>query len=99
MEFQGLKAQYILYMGVLLLTMLFAMAMMYLAGMNFILSLLLVCGPGAFGAWRIIEMNRIYGENGLMKISARKRLPQVIRFRDRVFVKRLKDPNRKNHVQ
>lgn len=99
MEFQGLKAQYILYMGVLLLAMLFTMAMMYLTGVNFILSLVLVCGPGAIAAWKIMEMNRIYGENGLMKLSARQRLPRVIRFRDRVFVKRLKDPNRKSHVQ
>ncbi|EOZ98924.1 hypothetical protein A33Q_0907 [Indibacter alkaliphilus LW1] len=99
MEFQGLKAQYILYMGLLLLSMLFALVLMYLVGLNFILSLILIGAPGAFGAWKIMEMNKTYGENGLMKLSARKRLPRVIRFRDRVFVKRLKTLNKLNHVQ
>lgn len=77
-EFKGLKAQYLfIFAGGLLGTLILVM-IMYMAGVNSYICLLL----GAVGAllivWQTFSLNKKYGEHGLMKIGARKRHPRYI---------------------
>lgn len=84
-EFKGLKAQYIWYLvgGIIGLLVLFAI--LYICGVNTLICLGLVvilCGL-LFGY--VYHLSRTYGEYGLMKKMARKRMPRHIRCYHRNF--------------
>ncbi|MEI6949635.1 DUF4133 domain-containing protein [Paraflavisolibacter sp. H34] len=82
-EFKGLKAQYILYLGVGLFLLLVLFAILYLVGISPALCLLVVflLGTALFGL--IYHLSNRYGQHGLMKRAARKRIPKVIKCRTR----------------
>ncbi|UTA69036.1 DUF4133 domain-containing protein [Emticicia sp. 21SJ11W-3] len=90
-EFKGLKAQYIWYLGGGLVILLIIFAILYFIGLP---SLFCVGIVGAAGAALIIQiygMSSKYGEHGLMKALARKQVPASIRCNSRkVFLKKLK---------
>jgi len=87
-EFKGLKAQYIWYLGggVILLMILFAI--LYILGLpTFVcIGFIGICGTVlVMGTYRI---SRKYGEHGMMKAIARRQLPTAIRFYSRdLFLK------------
>jgi hypothetical protein len=86
-EFRGLKAQYIWWFGGLVIGLLLLFSVMYICGCGTVLCLAITGGTAAWGSLRIFSMSRRYGENGLRKALARKRLPRHIRVYDRsVFV-------------
>jgi hypothetical protein len=70
-EFKGLKAQYIWYLGGGLVALLILFAIIYICGINifFCLALIVSLASGLF----------MYGEHGLMKKVAKKSIPQVIK--------------------
>ena len=82
-EFKGIKAQYIVYLGVGLLLLLILFAVMYLMGANTYATLFIVVdfGIGLF-AW-VRKLSNKYGEHGMMKNAARRGLPKVITCRSR----------------
>ena len=78
-EFKGLKAQYIGYLGAGLLLLLILFAVLYICGVNtFIcLAVIVMAGTGLF--IQVYKLSRRYGEHGMMKILAKRNLPQVIK--------------------
>lgn len=87
-EFKGLKAQYIWYLGggVVLLMILFAV--LYIIGLPSLLCVGLIGVAGALMVFKIYRMSHKYGEYGMMKALAAKQVPKNIKVRSRrVFIK------------
>ena len=82
-EFRGLKAQYIGWLGGGLIVLLIAFAILYIAGVNpFVcVGLVLVAGAGLFNY--VYKMSRDYGEHGMMKKIARRRVPRIVKIYNR----------------
>lgn len=77
-EFKGLKAQYLFIFAGGLLGTLILLMILYMAGINSYICLLLGAGGASLIVWRTFSLNKKYGEHGLMKIGARKRHPRYI---------------------
>ncbi|MFD0795462.1 DUF4133 domain-containing protein [Mucilaginibacter litoreus] len=78
-EFQGLRAQYIWYFGGMVLLLLVLFAVLYIAGAGTIICLAVVGGSGVFISIKIFSLSHRYGEYGLMKAIAKKRVPKVLK--------------------
>ncbi len=78
-EFKGLKAQYIWYLGGGLVGLLIIFAVIYIIGVNIFLCLALIVSGGSGLFMYVYKMSRTYGEHGLMKKIARKAVPKVIK--------------------
>ncbi|MGN6602454.1 MAG: DUF4133 domain-containing protein [Ginsengibacter sp.] len=78
-EFKGLKAQYIWYLGGGLLLLLILFAVLYICGVNtFIcLGIILIAGTGLF--MYVFRLSHKYGEHGMMKTLAGKSVPTVVK--------------------
>lgn len=84
-EFKGLKAQYIWYLGGGLLVLLIVFAILYIIGISPWVCLGLVAISGPLLVVQIYKASRKYGQYGLMKALARRRLPSRVVFRSRGF--------------
>jgi hypothetical protein len=82
-EFKGLKAQYIWYLGGVLMALLVVFAILYIMGVNAFLCLGLIgaAGGSAF-AW-VYRLSNTHGEHGMMKKIAAKRVPDTIKVQSR----------------
>jgi hypothetical protein len=78
-EFKGLKAQYIWYLGGGLVGLLIIFAIIYIIGVNILLCVALIFSGGSGLFMYVYKMSRTYGEHGLMKKIARKAIPKVIK--------------------
>ncbi len=78
-EFKGLKAQYIWYLGGGLLVLLNLFAILYITGVHtFIcLGIIIICGTGLF--LHVYRLSHRYGEHGMMKAIARRSIPSVVK--------------------
>lgn len=78
-EFRGLKAQYIWYLGGGLLILLIVFAVLYICGINtFIcLGIILIAGTGLF--MYVYRLSHKYGEHGMMKAIAKRSIPSVVK--------------------
>lgn len=78
-EFKGLKAQYIWYLGGGLLGLLILFAILYICGVNtFIcLGIILITGTGLF--LHVYKVSHQYGEHGMMKALAKRSIPRVVK--------------------
>ena len=78
-EFKGLKAQYIGYLGGGLLALLILFVVLYICGVNtFIcLGIILIAGTGLF--MYVYRLSHKYGEHGMMKTIAKRSIPTVIK--------------------
>jgi len=88
-EFKGLKAQYIWYLGGGLVGLMILFAIMYVIGVNtyICLAVILICGGVLFS--KVYKMSNTYGEHGMMKKMAKRILPKVIRNNSRkLFMKK-----------
>lgn len=86
-EFKGLKAQYIWYLGGGVVALLIVFAVMYFIGLPAYLCVGIILAAGVFLVMRIYRMSNKYGEHGLMKVLARKQVPRLIKSRSRkVFI-------------
>jgi hypothetical protein len=87
-EFRGLKAQYIWYLGGGVLGLMVLFAILYIIGLNSFICLGIVgiVGTGLF-MW-VYRLSNRYGEHGMTKMRARRAIPRVIKNNSRkVFMK------------
>lgn len=82
-EFKGLKAQYIWYLGGGLLALLILFAILYICGVNsFVcLGLIIVLGTALF--MYVYKLSHTYGEYGMMKKIAKRGIPPILRAKSR----------------
>lgn len=90
-EFKGLKAQYIGYLGAGMVILLIGFAVMYVLHMPLILCLLITAGLGSLLFHQVFKLSHRYGEHGLMKKSAKRYLPRYVRFTTRHLFLNLKN--------
>jgi Domain of unknown function (DUF4133) len=78
-EFKGLKAQYIGYLGLGLIVLMIAFAILYIMGVNpFVcVGLILIAGMVLF--IQVYKLSNKYGEHGMMKKIARRSIPKTIK--------------------
>lgn len=90
-EFKGLKAQYIWYLGGGMIVLMILFAVMYIIGLPTFLCIGSIAVSGTLLVMGIYRISRKYGEHGMMKAFARRQLPRVVRFYSRdIFQKRNK---------
>ncbi len=82
-EFKGLKAQYIWYLGGAVAGLLILFSILYIAGVPSLACVGIALGAGTFAVLRIYKMSNTYGEYGLMKVFARRQLPKAVLLRSR----------------
>ncbi|KGO93669.1 DUF4133 domain-containing protein [Flavobacterium subsaxonicum] len=88
-EFKGLKAQYIWYLGGGIAALLVVFSAMYLIGLPSLICVGVILIAGALLVMKVYGMSNKYGEHGLMKAMARKQVPKVIKIRGRqIFLKK-----------
>ena len=90
-EFKGLKAQYIWYLGGGVVALLIVFAAMYIIGLPTYLCIGVILTAGTFLVMKIYGMSNKYGEHGLMKALARKQVPKLIKSRSRKIFMDIKD--------
>ena len=90
-EFKGLKAQYIAYLAIGLISLLVVFAVLYIAGVNMFVCLVLILASGVALFMTVYRMSDKYGQYGLLKKLALNNLPSGITCRSRrVFLGLLK---------
>ena len=82
-EFKGLKAQYIWYLGGGLLGLLIGFAVLYITGVNTYICLGIVVALTIWLFTKVYRMSHTYGQYGLMKKIASRQLPKVLVLRTR----------------
>ena len=91
-EFKGLKAQYIWYLGGGLLVLLILFAVLYICGVNtFVcLVLILILGTGLF--MHVYRLSYKYGEHGMMKAVAKRSIPKEVKnYSRKIFTKLMEE--------
>lgn len=87
-EFKGLKAQYIWYLGAGILALLVLFATMYIIGIPSVICVGIIAVTGTGLVVRVYAMSNKYGEHGMMKAMAKRMIPKVVSIRSRkVFMK------------
>ena len=87
-EFRGLKAQYIWWLAGGLVGLLALFAGMYIAGVNAFVCLGIIGMAGLVLFSQVYRMSRKYGEYGLMKKWAARKVPILLRSGSRkIFLK------------
>jgi len=82
-EFKGLKAQYIGYLGGGLVALLVLFAVLYLTGTPVYLCMIIIAALGSALFYKVFHLSHRYGEHGLMKRNARRYLPTYLKFTSR----------------
>ncbi len=86
-EFRGLKAQYIWYLGAGLVLLLIVFAVLYIIGVNTFICLGLIILLTTILFMTVYRMSNKYGEYGLMKKMAKKIVPKEIKnYSRRTFI-------------
>ena len=83
-EFKGLKAQYIWYFGGGVIALLILFAILYIIGINSFVCIGIILVAGMVLVIQIYAMSNEYGEYGMMKKLAKRRVPKVVRSKSRV---------------
>jgi hypothetical protein len=87
-EFRGLKAQYIGYLAGGLVSLLVLFAILYIAGTNMYICLLIIFSLGTGLVLTVSRMSHKYGRYGLQKRNAKRQLPDYLYFNSRkLFIK------------
>lgn len=88
-EFKGLKAQYIWYLGGGVVGLMILFAVMYIIGIPSLICVAFIGTAGAFFVYKIYRMSNTYGEHGMMKALAKKQIPKRIKVYSREVFTRL----------
>jgi hypothetical protein len=88
-EFKGLKAQFIWYLGGGLVGLLLLYAVMYFLQVNTYISLVVIAAAATTLFTWVYKMSNTYGEHGIMKKVARRAVPGVLKLRSRKLFTRL----------
>ncbi|MFL9829720.1 DUF4133 domain-containing protein [Flavobacterium sp. ST-87] len=78
-EFKGLKAQYIWYLGGGVVLLMIVFSILYVIGIPSIVCVGIIAVSGALLVMKIYRMSNTYGEYGLMKALSKKQLPTAVR--------------------
>ncbi len=90
-EFKGLKAQYIGYLGIGVIVLLVIFAVLYISGVNMFVCLGLILVLGALLFMGIYRLSDAYGQHGLLKKLARRNIPEYLACRSRTIFLGLSD--------
>ena len=86
-EFKGLRAQYIWFLGAGILGLMVVFAAMYISGVNTFVCLPVILASGTAMVMKVYALSRKYGEFGMMKAAACRRVPKKVVCRSRrVFI-------------
>ena len=77
-EFKGLKAQYIGYLGAGVVLLLVVFAVLYIAGVNMFVCLGIIALLGTLLFTGIYKLSDSYGQHGLLKRLARRNIPDSL---------------------
>jgi len=90
-EFKGLKAQYIGYLGVGVILLLIIFAVLYISGVNMFVCLGLIALLGTALFMGIYKLSDTYGQHGLLKKLAKRSIPECLTARTRkLFIQLIK---------
>jgi hypothetical protein len=78
-EFKGLRAQYIWYLGAGLLLLLIGFAVLYICGVNTFACLAIIIISGTVLFLHVYKLSHKYGEHGMMKAIAKRSIPTVVK--------------------
>lgn len=92
-EFLGLRAQFIWYMAACILGLMVLFGIIYGIGLPTFLCIAIVLGLGGFAFYFIYKLNDTYGEHGLMKKAAQRRMPDAVNCSSRSLFINLNDTN------
>jgi Domain of unknown function (DUF4133) len=87
-EFKGLKAQYIWYLGGGILGLLLIFALLYIIAINSFICIGII-GAGGVGLFMwVYKLSNTYGEHGMKKKIASRNIPKVIKcYSRKIFIK------------
>lgn len=86
-EFKGLKAQYIGYLGGGVIVLMIVFSILYIVGFPSFVCVGIIGVSGALLVMKIYSMSHKYGEYGLMKALSKKQLPKAVRtYSRKVFM-------------
>jgi hypothetical protein len=77
-EFRGLKAQYIGYLGIGVIVLLIIFAILYISGINMFVCLGVILLLGTLLFIGIYRLSDTYGQHGLVKKLAKRNIPQYL---------------------
>lgn len=77
-EFRGLKGQYIGWLAACVVGTLVGFGVLYACGISLYICTPLALGLGGWVASRVFQMSRKFGQHGLMKRGARRRMPVAL---------------------
>ena len=89
-EFKGLKAQYIWYLGGGLVGLLILFTILYIIGINAFICVGFILVAGTFLIYKIYAMSNKYGEHGMMKKLAQQSVPNTIKSNSRKTFKKIR---------
>lgn len=89
-EFKGLKAQYIWYLGGGVIGLLILFAVIYIAGIPPVVCVGIILIAGGLLVFKIYQLSNKYGEHGMMKALARKSIPNLVKVNSRKVFRDLK---------
>jgi hypothetical protein len=93
-EFKGLKAQYIWYLGAGVFVLLILYGIMYFLGFPSLVCVIITLLSGGVLIYKIYGMSNKYGEYGLLKAGARRSIPRVLKVQNREIFTRLNAPDK-----
>ncbi|MBC8053806.1 MAG: DUF4133 domain-containing protein [Sphingobacteriaceae bacterium] len=82
-EFKGLKAQYIAYLGIGLVILLVLFAIMYIIGINLFVCIAIIAISGTALFMNVFRLSSKYGQYGLMKKASKRYIPVFIKIKSR----------------
>lgn len=86
-EFKGLKAQYIWYLGAGLVSLMILFSAMYIIGINSFVCITIIVTAGTVLVFKVYAMSNKYGEHGMMKSLAKRSVPNLVKCNSRkVFI-------------
>lgn len=92
-EFKGLKAQYIWYLGAGLIGLMILFAVLYILDVNSFVCVAVTVILGGWLFYYVYALSRKYGQYGMMKKGARRFMPRRVVSRSRkVFTKLNRKP-------
>lgn len=89
-EFKGLKAQYISYLAAGLVLLLIGFAIMYILSVSVVICIVIIVILGSALFYQVFRLSHKYGEYGLMKKTAKRYMPNHLKFSSRKIFLRLK---------
>lgn len=82
-EFKGFRAQYIWYLGGLLIALMFVFTILYITGLHPVFCIVIVGVAGVYGVTKIYRLSNRYGKYGMMKHLASRSIPKALRCNSR----------------